>query len=261
MSQSFIHQSTSSAKIHIKSSSLLRYFDFFQSNHTVGCCNINFSSLCQIKREKSCFASCVSIFLLYFLRDCSCFVATFGQLFTLRPPNFFVLAPLSMLIACWKSNFFRMFMGKFWERSREREIFGLKRFANTEAKSYFCTVLRSKSNLFLQFPLGSVKKHAKKKQVYCWLKKSRARRKKCEVLNTHSSVHFPRKVQNFRACKNAKFAQQHPIIFGVLASPRTTLKTEKIAFSWEMKSVSGHLKFVNVHPIFKILAQSTETRW
>ena len=47
----------------------------------------------------------------------------------------------------------------------------------------------------------------------------------------------------FRACKNAKFALQHPIIFGVLASPWTTLKTEKrkFAFSWEMKSVSGHL--------------------
>ena len=46
-----------------------------------------------------------------------------------------------------------------------------------------------------------------------------------------------------RACKNAKFALQNPIIFGVLASPWTTLKTEKrkFAFSWEMKSVSGHL--------------------
>ena len=48
----------------------------------------------------------------------------------------------------------------------------------------------------------------------------------------------------FRACKNAKIALQHPIIFGVLASPCTTLKTEKRKFacSWEMKSVSGHLK-------------------
>ena len=39
------------------------------------------------------------------------------------------------------------------------------------------------------------------------------------------------------------FALQHPIIFSVLASPWTTLKTEirKNASSWEMKSVSGHL--------------------
>ena len=71
-----------------ESSSLLGYFDCFQSNHTVGCCNINFRSLGQIKREKNCFVSSVSIFLLYFLLDCSRFVATFGQLFTLRPPNF-----------------------------------------------------------------------------------------------------------------------------------------------------------------------------
>ena len=46
----------------------------------------------------------------------------------------------------------------------------------------------------------------------------------------------------FRASKNAKIALQHLIIFGVWASPWTTLKTEKrkFAFSWEMKSVSGH---------------------
>ena len=53
----------------------------------------------------------------------------------------------------------------------------------------------------------------------------------------------------FRACKNAKFALQHPIIFGVFASPWTTLKTEKrkFALSWEMKSVSGHLKHRFIH--------------
>ena len=75
------------------------------------------------------------------------------------------------------------------------------------------------------------------------IKKERARRTKCDVLITHSYVHFPRKVPIFRACKNAKFALQHPIIFGVFASPWTTLTTEKrkFAFSWEMKSVSGHL--------------------
>ena len=53
-------------KNHIKSSSLLGYFDCFQSNHTVGGCNINVSGLSQIRREIICFASNVSIFLLYF---------------------------------------------------------------------------------------------------------------------------------------------------------------------------------------------------
>ena len=109
----------------------------------------------------------------------------------------------------------------------------------------FCTVLRSKSHLFLQFPLGIVKRHAKKKKFYCWLKIYRARRKKWEVLNTHSNVHFPRKVPNFRACKNAKFALQHPIIFWCFGLTLNHPKDwkRKNAFSWEMKSVSGHLKF------------------
>ena len=37
---------------------------------------------------------------------------------------------------------------------------------------------------------------------------------------------------------------QHPIIFSFFASLWTTLETEKrkFVFSWEMKSVSGHLK-------------------
>ena len=135
-------------------------------------------------------------------------------------------------------------MGSYWERNREREIFRLNRFPIIEAKSYFCTVLRSNSNVFLQFPLGIVEKQSKKKQAYCWLNwktKSQAN----EMWGFEHSFYiarFPRKVPIFRACKNAKFSLQHPIIFGVLASPWTTLKTEKreFAFSWEMKSVSGH---------------------
>ena len=47
---------------------------------------------------------------------------------------------------------------------------------------------------------------------------------------------------------------QHPIIFGVFASPWTTLKTEKrkFGFSWEMKSVSGHLNLKELQPKMKI---------
>ena len=47
-----------------------------------------------------------------------------------------------MLIACWKTNFLRIFMGNFWERNREREIFTLTRFPNKEAKSFtlFCAL-------------------------------------------------------------------------------------------------------------------------
>ena len=59
--------------------------------------------------------------------------------------------------------------------------------------------------------------------------KTQANEKHGGVLNTHSNVYpkFPQKVPIFRAGKNAKFALQHPIIFGVLASPWTILKTEK----------------------------------
>ena len=110
------------------------------------------------------------LFCCTFLHDCSCFVATFGQLFTLRPPNFFVLAQLVMLIACWKTIFFRTFMGDFWERNREREIFRLMRFPNEEAKSYFlhCSALQIK--LFFAVPVRHRSETCKKKQVCCWLK-------------------------------------------------------------------------------------------
>ena len=78
-----------------KSSSLLGYFDCFQSNHTVGCCNINFSGLSQIRREKICFASNVSIFLLYFFARLQLFRCIVWPTFHLRPPNF-LLYPNSL---------------------------------------------------------------------------------------------------------------------------------------------------------------------
>ena len=71
-----------------KNSFLLGYFDCFLSNHTVGCCNIGFSSLSSKRRENFCFPSISLTFSCTFLRDCSCFDATLGQFFTLRPPNF-----------------------------------------------------------------------------------------------------------------------------------------------------------------------------
>ena len=69
---------------------------------------------------------------------------------------------------------------------------------------------------------------------------------------------FPRKVPIFRACKNAKFALQHPIIFGVFASLWATLKTEKrkFAFSWEVKSVST-LPLTN--DMFALFSHSSES--
>ena len=95
----------------IQSSSLLRYFNCFLSNHTVGCWNINFNFLSQIKRKKICFASNVSIFLLYFFAWLQLFRCHVWPTFHPATPKFFVLAQLFILIACWKTTFFLMFMG------------------------------------------------------------------------------------------------------------------------------------------------------
>ena len=108
-----------------------------------------------------------------FLRHCSCFVATFGQLFTLRPPNFFVLAQLVMLIACWKTNFFRMFMGNFWERNREREIFRLKRFPNKEAKKLFFTLFCALNQTFFAVPVRHRWETCKEKASLLLIKKNK----------------------------------------------------------------------------------------
>ena len=245
LSQSFVHQSTSCAKNHTKvdkSSSLLRYCNCFLSNHTVGCCNINFSCLSQTRREKICFACNVSVFFLYFFAWLQLFRCHIWPTFHRATPWFFVLTSLFILIACWKTNFFLMFMGNYWERNREREKFRLNRFPIVEAKVIFCTVLRFNSNDFLQFSLGIVEKQLKKRQAYRWLKKKEPGERNVTFCSLILMFIFNKKCLSLEHVKMQKFALQHPIIFGVFASPWTTLKTEKrkFAFSWEMKSVSGH---------------------
>ena len=131
-------------KTSYKSSSLLGYFDCFQSNHIVGCCNINFSDLSQIRREKFCFASNVSTFLLYFFPRLQLFRCHVWPTFHPATPYFFVLARLVMPIACWKTIFFFEHSWVIFERGTEKEkFFRLMRFPNEEAKSYFlhCSAL------------------------------------------------------------------------------------------------------------------------
>ena len=48
---------------------------------------------------------------------------------------------------------------------------------------------------------------------------------------------------NFRACKNAKFALQHPIIFGFLASPWTTLREHLISSQFFSKRNAFQIGF------------------
>ena len=136
-SQFFRHHVDLLCKNSYKSSSLLGYFDCFLSDHTVGCCNISFSCLSQMRREKFCYASNVFIFLLYFFAWLQLSRCHIWPTFHPATPNFFVLAQVFILIACWKTTFFRMFMGNYWERNTEREMFRLTRFPVIEAKSCF----------------------------------------------------------------------------------------------------------------------------
>ena len=96
-----------------KSSSLLGYFDIFQSNHTVGCCNINFRSLCQKQREKNCFASSVSIFLLYFFWATA--VVSLPRLANFSPcdPLIFCFSPTLYAHSLLKIEFFSNAHGNF----------------------------------------------------------------------------------------------------------------------------------------------------
>ena len=126
-------------KTSYKSSSLLGYFDCFQSNH------INFSDLSQIRREKFCFASNVSTFLLYIFARL--------QLFRRRLQRLANFSPCDPLIFCFSPTRYahlvekRIFFEHSWvifERGTEKEnFFRLMRFPNEEAKSYFlhCSAL------------------------------------------------------------------------------------------------------------------------
>ena len=92
LSKSFRHQSTSCAKKSYKSSSLLGYFDCFLSNHIVGCCNMNFSCLSQIRREKCRIANNVSLFVVLF---CVTAVVSMPRLANFSPcdPLIFCFSP------------------------------------------------------------------------------------------------------------------------------------------------------------------------
>ena len=160
------------------------------------------------------------------MRDCSGLDATyaFGQLFTLWP-LISVLTALFICIPC-ENEFFRMFMGNYWEINREGENFRQSRFAIIEAKGFLhCSALQIK--LFFQFPPGVIKKHAKKKKVYCWLKNKEPGERKVKFWALILMFIFHEKCQSLGHVKMQNFSLQHANIFGVLASPWTMLKTQK----------------------------------
>ena len=139
LSQSFGHQSTSCAKHHMKSSSLLGYFDCFPSNHIVGCCNINFSDLSQIRRENFALQAMSLLFCCTFLHDCSCFVATFGQLFTLRPPNF-CFSPTRYAHSLLKNEFCSNIHGWLLREEQRKRTFKANEVSKRRSKKLFFTL-------------------------------------------------------------------------------------------------------------------------
>ena len=106
LSQSFRHHVDLLCQKSYKNSSLLGYFDCFLSDHTVGCCNISFSCLSQIRREKFCFASNVFIFLLCFF--CVTAVVSMPHLANFSPcdPQFFWFSPTLYTHSLLKNEFF-----------------------------------------------------------------------------------------------------------------------------------------------------------
>ena len=149
LSQSFRHQSTSCAKNHTKAV-LCSDVSIVSCRTTLWGVATNFSCLFQIRREKFCFASNVSIFLLYFF----CVTASMPRLANFSPCDplvFFLFSPTLYTHSLLKNEFFRMFMGNYREKNREWEMFRLHRFPITEAKSYFFALFCALNQTFFFF--------------------------------------------------------------------------------------------------------------
>ena len=116
-----------------KTSSLLIYLDCFLSNHTVGCCNINFSQ----KEEKNFAFQAMSLyFCCTFLRHCSCFDATFDHLFTLQPPNFF-FSPTLYAHSLLKTNGDGQFCVQLCIESQHKRATSVAHLTNFSVEFFF----------------------------------------------------------------------------------------------------------------------------
>ena len=132
----------------LKSSSLLEYFDCFQSNHIVGCCNIIFYRPVSSKEGKILFCKqCFHIFVVLF---CATAVVSLQRLANFSPcdPPIFCFSPTRYTHSLLKNEFFSNIHGWISREEQRKEIFREMRFPNKEAKRYFYTVLRSKSIIF-----------------------------------------------------------------------------------------------------------------
>ena len=135
-------------KTSYKSSPLLGYFDCFQSNHIVGCCNINFSDLSQIRREKFCFASNVSAFFVVLF--CTAAVVSLQRLANFSPcdPLIFCLSPTRYAHSLLKNEFFSNIHGWFLREEQRKRNFQANEVSKRRSKKLFFTLFCALNQLF-----------------------------------------------------------------------------------------------------------------
>ena len=130
---------------------LVGYFDCFQSNHTVGCCNINFRSLCQIKRGKMLCKQCLYIFLVLF---CATAVALLPRLANFSPcdPQIF-FSPTLYAHSLLKIEFFFECSWVLFEKEKEKEIFSLAKEVSKQRgkKLFFALLFALNQTFFVSF--------------------------------------------------------------------------------------------------------------
>ena len=142
-----------SALLVYKSSSLQGYFDCFQSNHIVGCWNINFSDLPQIRREKFCFASkCLYFFVVLF---CTTAGVSLQRLANFSPcdPLIFCFSPTRYAHSLLKNEFFSNIHGWFLREEQRKRNFQANEVSKRRSKKSFFTLFCVLNQNFFAVPV------------------------------------------------------------------------------------------------------------
>ena len=102
--------------------------------------NINFSDLSQIRREKFCFASNVSTFLLYFF--CTTAVVSLQCLANFSPcdPLIFCFSPTRYAYSLLKNEFFSNIHGWFLREEQRKRNFQANEVSKRRSKKLFFTL-------------------------------------------------------------------------------------------------------------------------
>ena len=139
-------------------------------NHTVGCFNINFSCLFQLRREKICFASNVSIFLLYFF--CVAAVVSMPRLanFSLCDPVIFCFSLTLYTHNSLKNEFFSNVHGYLLRKEQRKRKVQATSVSNRRGKKLFFALFWALTQTFFAVIARHRWEAIKKKRAYWWLK-------------------------------------------------------------------------------------------